>query len=104
MKDSERARMLLRHREKGFSILRAIRGAIRRYILSLVILATLIVFVVLHPQIRLLWIGIGMYAGMFLRDLGWYGAVKRTWAFTERTVDWDRVQEIAGSEGGGPGE
>jgi hypothetical protein len=34
-------------------------------------------------------------AGMVLRDISWYRAMKRSWPFVAKIIDWNRVKQIA---------
>jgi hypothetical protein len=98
LKDSQRARILLHHQEKGYSIAHAIRAMGRRYALSLALFMLIIAFLVARPDIEVLWMGIGLYMGMLARDAGWLMATRRAWPFTARIIDWQRVRQIAGDE------
>jgi len=33
--------------------------------------------------------------GALLRDIGWFRAIGRTWPFSEKVTDWDKVQGLA---------
>ena len=37
----------------------------------------------------------GMAVGVFLRDVSWLTGVQRTWPFSVKVIDWDKVQKIA---------
>jgi hypothetical protein len=41
------------------------------------------------------WLVLGMVAGSLLRDIGWVISIRRTWPFSERVTDWDKVQRFA---------
>jgi hypothetical protein len=43
-----------------------------------------------------LW-GIGMFLGAIVRDLGWLQKTRKQWSFTERIIDWQKVEKIAAS-------
>jgi hypothetical protein len=44
------------------------------------------------------WIALGMLLGCFLRDIGWVRSIGRTWAFSVKVTDWDKVQKLAEDE------
>jgi hypothetical protein len=37
----------------------------------------------------------GIAAGVFLRDVSWLTGVQRSWPFSVKVTDWDKVQKIA---------
>ena len=37
----------------------------------------------------------GVVAGVFLRDVSWLIGIQRTWPFSAKVTDWDKVQKIA---------
>jgi hypothetical protein len=39
---------------------------------------------------------LGLFSGMFIRDLGWLRSIQRGWPFTERVTDWQKVRDLAG--------
>lgn len=41
---------------------------------------------------------IGYLSGGLMRDLGWFRSVHRQWPFTERVIDWPRVEAYAAGE------
>ena len=95
MCDARRARMLLRHREAGYSIGLAIKQGARRYLLLMLLCALFSYVAILLRAIPLMWLVVGMVLGTLLRDVAWYRTIKKTWSFSEKITDWERVKQIA---------
>jgi hypothetical protein len=36
-----------------------------------------------------------MFAGGILRDFGWLRHIKRQWPFTQKIIDWQKVEDLA---------
>ncbi|MBU6275100.1 MAG: hypothetical protein KGQ61_00520 [Planctomycetes bacterium] len=96
--DRRRARQLLEHRAKGFSITRVLWQSLGAYLILAAFIATLIA---IHgntdrPSVRAmcLWGG-GVFCGVFLRDCGWLHRIKRGWPLTEKLTDWRKVEAVA---------
>lgn len=96
--DRRRARHLLEHRAKGFSITRVLRQSLGAYLILAALIATLIA---IHgntdrPSVRAvcLWGG-GVFCGVFLRDFGWLRRIKQGWPLTEKLTDWRKVEAVA---------
>jgi len=97
-KDQEYAKKLLEHRKHGYSFRVALRSFRWRYALSGTIFALVLFMLYLDPSDPLLCILAGMYIGTFLRDFGWFRGIKRSWPFSEKITDWDKVEAIANGE------
>lgn len=95
MNEKEHAIKLLEQYEKGFSIGLAYKRMFKRYLLSGILFALILYFAIYFKHEPLLWIGVGLYIGMFLRDFGWLKNIKKLWSFSEKITDWDKVKEIA---------
>ena len=37
----------------------------------------------------------GVIVGVFLRDLSWLIGIQRTWPFSIKIIDWDKVQKLS---------
>jgi hypothetical protein len=37
----------------------------------------------------------GVIVGVFLRDVSWLTGIQRSWPFSVKVTDWDKVQKIA---------
>jgi hypothetical protein len=97
--DQIMAKHYLAHREAGtYSILNILRRSAKRYIFSLILMVLLAVMATYTTErvLRIMGlIGVGMYIGMFLRDFGWFRNIKASWPFTEKIIDWQKVEAIA---------
>jgi len=40
----------------------------------------------------------GVLVGVFLRDASWLTSLQRTWPFSVKVIDWDKVQRIANAK------
>jgi len=92
------ARHFLKHREAGYSIAYVLRQSKLRYGIHI---AMLVGFSVVFHSTDDLWLKgfslwvIGMYLGALLRDVGWLRRIKRSWPFTQKITDWQKVEDIA---------
>jgi hypothetical protein len=77
-----RLRLFLRINTKGYIFL----------VLFFSALSTVSAFVGCWPCTFLV-AGIGF--GVFLRDVSWLTGIQRSWPFSVRITDWDKVQKIA---------
>lgn len=41
-----------------------------------------------------LWV-FGLFSGALLRDIGWLRRIRGQWPFTEKIIDWRKVETIA---------
>ncbi len=92
------AQHFLKHRETGYSIAYVLRRSKVRYGIHI---AVLIGFLVLFHTTDDLWLqgfslwAVGMFLGALCRDFGWLRRIKRTWPFTQKITDWEKVEAIA---------
>lgn len=42
----------------------------------------------------LAYVALGVLAGLFLRDLGWYRATIRAWPIHDAVIDWSKVDQL----------
>ena len=92
------AQLFLEHRKHGYSIRLVLRRMKRRYILSVTLC---VVMSFIACSLSLYWFAyiiLGIYMGGFLRDIGWLRAIKKTWPFTEKITDWNKVEAIANGD------
>ncbi len=49
------------------------------------------------PEVGFVPLGwaIGFACGVFLRDIRWFRAIRASWPFSERVMDWNAVQRLA---------
>jgi hypothetical protein len=96
--EQEIARHFLKHRESGYSIAYVLRRSRLRYAFHV---AVLLAFIVIFHTTDDLWLkgfslwAIGMFLGALVRDFGWLRRIKRTWPFTQKITDWQKVEDIA---------
>ena len=87
---------MLQARERGgYRILPFVRMNAKGYIILVIYFgAVLAVLAWLE-----LWPGVcvvlGLVFGVCLRDLSWLIGIQRTWPFSAKVTDWDKVQKIA---------
>jgi hypothetical protein len=97
MNDKEYAKQLLIYKENGFSTKTVFEKSRRRYLLlSFAVVTFFIIGVLLKDYISFL--GAGLFLGMLLRDGSWIKATAKSWPFTEKVIDWEKVKKIAESE------
>ncbi len=100
--EQEMAKNYLAHRDREYSIGYVLRKSMRRYALHLGVTAVLVVGSAISEDLCLkgfcLW-GFGMFFGALCRDFGWLRRIKKTWPFTRKVVDWQKVEEFARGEG-----
>jgi hypothetical protein len=96
--DRQMAHHLLVHRSAGYSSWHVLSVSRYRYLMSFAAVAVL-VFVWCYagdPFLRMFCLFcVGVYTGAFLRDFGWLRRLKMNWPFTERVIDWKKVEEMA---------
>jgi hypothetical protein len=100
--EQELARHMLAHRSKGYSLAYVLRkSAARCAILVAILIAFAIWFHATEDPWQkglCLW-GVGAFLGALARDIGWLRRARRQWPFTEKIVNWQRVEDLAeGSE------
>ncbi len=88
---------LLEQREKGWSIIYAIKIMKMRFVSYMCIISIAIFLKSLSPPFLATWFLIvaGIMVGAFLRDIGWLIRLKKNWPFTEKITDWNKVKAIA---------
>lgn len=93
--DQALARLMLETLETGYSFGLFYRRNGRRY--ALLVFAGLFTITLL-VSLRMWPVGVlvgGMIVGALIRDLGWVRSTRRTWPFTQRVIDWDKVRVLA---------
>lgn len=96
--DKVLADRMLANREHRYSIAHFFRLNSGRYLISCFIFAALIAITAALELYPLTVFSFGLIVGMFARDLGWFMAIKRTSQFTERVIDWPKVEMMAAGE------
>ena len=88
---------LLAHKEKGYSILYVLNKSKFRYMI-LFLLSGLLIWWSLESLNIFIVFSAGMLVGAFFRDFGWLRRIKASWAFNQKVIDWNKVEEIAEME------
>lgn len=100
--EQELARHFLKHRDTGYSIAYVLRRSKVRYGIHI---AVLVGFLLVFHTTDDLWLkgfslwAVGMYLGAVLCDFGWLRRVKKSWPFTLKITDWEKVEAIAEGKG-----
>jgi hypothetical protein len=89
------ARRMLRAREHGYTFGHFLRTNSKRYLLML---CFDIIFIGYWAYFQI-WIGfyiaIGLVVGSHTRDISWFISHRRTWPFTVKTTDWQKVESLS---------
>lgn len=94
--DKTRAERLLQARNGGgYTFLEFWRTNRQAYLLTFLCYGIPLLASALIPIWTVFGTLAGMLAGTFLRDWDWIRQLKRDRAFTEKIIDWERVQQIA---------
>ena len=99
LSDHALAKAYLVHRERNYSTLYIMRGAIGLYILQLAIFIVALWGAFALPpsspyKAFSIWC-VGISMGAFIRDAGWYRRMKAQWPLTKTFIDWPKVETIA---------
>ena len=100
-REQQLARHLLVHKAKGYSIIHIIRTSAWLYLIHVVLGTAMLVacFKTDDVSLRLLFMfGFGMFTGALLRDVGWFRRIKKNWPFSQKIMDWAKVEAIAKGE------
>jgi len=95
------ARLYLAQRECGYSGAAFVRAAKWGYV---ILGACLVLVAIIFSATDELWAkglclwAAGMLLGAVLRDVGWFRRIKMNWPFTEKIIDWQKVEEIASED------
>jgi len=95
LSDQILAKRMLEMHDRGYSFALFFRRSAKNYLLVLSCFGSgLIAFGLLQ-----LWIPfnliLGLSAGCLLRDIGWFRAISKTWPFSLKVTDWDKVRRLA---------
>lgn len=95
LSDQTLAKNMLETRERGFSFgLYLRRGYVRYLLLTTYYTLALALFAALQVW-PAFYIMLGHTIGVFTRDIGWIRAVRKSWPFTEKVTDWEKIQRLA---------
>lgn len=93
--DQLSAKRMLETRERGFSFSHLIRRNAKRYLLRF---AVMILVLAVFANLKLwvvFYVFLGVLIGALLRDIGWFRVIGRSWPFSEKVTDWEKVQRLA---------
>src|SRR5688572_27946136 len=93
--DQTLARRMIEARKHGYTFGLFYRRSPTRYILLVSVVAASLAILALAQIWTPFWLVLGMFAGCVLRDIGWVISIRRTWPFSERVTDWDKVHRLA---------
>jgi hypothetical protein len=89
------ARRMLETRNRGYSFALFLRRNTTRYLIFFSCLGLALVGIAWLRFWTLFYITLGLLAGAVLRDIGWFRAIGKTWPFSLKVTDWDKVQKLA---------
>lgn len=92
------ARRMLSNRAHGYAISHFYLLHLPRYAVTVLLYSALIGTAVLAELYSVGVFTFGLIVGAFARDLGWFMSIRKSWPFTEKVVDWDKVEELAGGD------
>ena len=92
------ARRMLQARQHGYTFGHFIRINARRFsLLYAIFFLGIYLTTCIHDYIAF-YIMIGMTLGVFVRDFAWFRSKRAGWSFTEKTTDWQKVENLAKDE------
>jgi hypothetical protein len=90
------AERMLQARERGGpSFLSFLRTNAKAHIFLILYFGAMITVLALAQIWPAVFIILGLAIGVFLRDLSWIIGIRRTWAFSVKVTDWEKVQKLA---------
>ena len=92
------ARRMLRAQQRGYTFGHFIRINAKRYLLAIAIDALLICLAAWIQNYIAFYLFIGLSIGSFARDFAWFRSNRKSWSFTLKTTDWQKVEKLANDE------
>jgi len=92
------ARRMLETHEHGFSFAIFLRRNAPRYAILIACGVLGLLYLTWLDMPTLFYTVLGLLAGCLLRDIGWFRMIRRTWPFTLKVIDWDKVRRLAEAE------
>jgi hypothetical protein len=87
---------MLQARERGgYRILAFVRMNAKGYVVLVAYFGSLLAFFAFTAMWLVFAAIAGVVVGVFLRDVSWLIGIQRTWPFSAKVTDWDKVQKIA---------
>lgn len=94
--DQALAKSMLETRDRGFTFgLFARRNAWRYLLLFCGYYGLLLIGLGSLEDWVAFWLMLGVLAGYLLRDIAWFQSIGKTWPFSLRVTDWEKIQRIA---------
>jgi hypothetical protein len=93
--DQMLAQRMLETRERGYSFALFVRRNTARYTFLVSYFAIGLGVLAWLQAWPFFYVLLGLFAGCVFRDIGWFRAIGRTWAFSLKVTDWDKVQKLA---------
>ncbi|WP_299946360.1 hypothetical protein [uncultured Microbulbifer sp.] len=94
MKENERAKQLLIQKEKGVTLTTSMSAMKRKFIYRSIMFVIACLFYWFYGG-GLFLVAIGMLVGTTIQDVGWLRVIEKTWPFTVKITDWEKVERIA---------
>ena len=89
------ARQMLETRQRGYSLTRFVQLNSQRYVILFSYFGLLLVACAFLNLWMFFCAVLGLVAGCVLRDIAWAKTIGRTWPFSVKVTDWDKVQRLA---------
>ncbi|MCF7954730.1 MAG: hypothetical protein K9M75_02900 [Phycisphaerae bacterium] len=93
--ESAFAKMLLKKRKANSSLSFLYRNSLKLIILDICVCILGGVILLFFNQIMVAVLFVGIFVGAFARGLGFFLSMKKGWPFTEKVIDWKKVEELA---------
>lgn len=98
MNEKALANSLLDKKENGVSVLSGMQSIWGRLVFRLVLLGGFCFLDSQSGSSTILFLGIGYVVGMTIQDISWFAAIAKSWPFSLKVTDWEKVKEIAGEK------
>jgi len=95
MNEEVLAKSLLEKRESGITVLSGLKSIKGRIIFRFVLLCILYSLYAQSGNDSMLYLGIGYVLGMTIQDISWFSTIAKTWPFSTKVTDWEKVEELA---------
>jgi hypothetical protein len=90
------AKSLLEKRENGISVMSGLRTIKGRLLFRFAMLGVLYFLYSQSSNNAFLYLGAGYILGMTIQDISWFATIAKTWSFSCKVTDWEKVEELAG--------
>ena len=86
---------MLENRDRGYSFGIFLRRNMKIYFFFTILNGLALAFFVYWQIWWEFYLCLGLVAGVFLRDIAWFLALRRNWPFRLKVTDWEMVQRLA---------